>query len=103
MCCCCDHCQTSLTATCAGLAFTATSDPSGMETRATRQGNDYVITGSKIWITNGGVADTIVVFAKTDPKAGARGVSAFVIDDARELEGLRATTIHGKLGIRGSN
>jgi alkylation response protein AidB-like acyl-CoA dehydrogenase len=81
----------------------AGSDPSGMETRATRQGDDYVITGSKIWITNGGVADTIVVFAKTDPKAGARGVSAFVIDDARELEGLRATTIHGKLGIRGSN
>jgi alkylation response protein AidB-like acyl-CoA dehydrogenase len=81
----------------------AGSDPSGMETRAARQGDDYVITGSKIWITDGGVADTIVVFAKTDPKGGAGGVSAFVIDNAREAAGLTATEIHGKLGIRGSN
>ncbi|MGH7722445.1 MAG: acyl-CoA dehydrogenase family protein [Candidatus Dormibacteria bacterium] len=81
----------------------AGSDPAGMQTRATRQGDDYVITGSKIWITDGGVADTIVVFAKTDPKAGSKGVSAFVLDNARQLEGLTATTIHGKLGIRGSN
>ncbi|HEX4578619.1 MAG TPA: acyl-CoA dehydrogenase family protein, partial [Candidatus Dormibacteraeota bacterium] len=81
----------------------AGSDPSGMETRATRQGDDYVITGSKIWITDGGVADTIVVFAKTDPKGGAGGVSAFVIDNAREVAGFTATEIHGKLGIRGSN
>ena len=81
----------------------AGSDPGGMETRATRQGDDYVITGSKIWITDGGVADTIVVFAKTDPKGGARGVSAFVLDNARELDGFTATAIHGKLGIRGSN
>jgi alkylation response protein AidB-like acyl-CoA dehydrogenase len=81
----------------------AGSDPAGMETRATRQGDDYVITGSKIWITDGGVADTIVVFAKTDPKAGSSGVSAFVLDNARELDGFTATTIHGKLGIRGSN
>jgi alkylation response protein AidB-like acyl-CoA dehydrogenase len=81
----------------------AGSDPAGMQTRATRQGDEYVITGSKIWITDGGVADTIVVFAKTDPKAGSRGVSAFVLEDARELKGLTATPIHGKLGIRGSN
>jgi alkylation response protein AidB-like acyl-CoA dehydrogenase len=81
----------------------AGSDPGGMETRATRQGDDYVITGSKIWITDGGVADTIVVFAKTDPKSGPGGVSAFVLDDARELAGFTATEIHGKLGIRGSN
>ncbi len=81
----------------------AGSDPGGMETRATRQGDDYVITGSKIWITDGGVADTIVVFAKTDPKGGAAGVSAFVLDNARELAGFTATEIHGKLGIRGSN
>ncbi|MFI5313415.1 MAG: acyl-CoA dehydrogenase family protein [Candidatus Dormibacteria bacterium] len=81
----------------------AGSDPGGMETRATRQGDDYVITGSKIWITDGGVADTIVVFAKTDPKAGPGGVSAFVLDSARELAGFTATEIHGKLGIRGSN
>ncbi len=81
----------------------AGSDPGGMETRATRQGDEYVITGSKIWITDGGVADTIVVFAKTDPKGGAGGVSAFVLDNARELAGFTATEIHGKLGIRGSN
>ena len=81
----------------------AGSDPSGMETRATRQGDEYVITGSKIWITDGGVADTIVVFAKTDPKGGPGGVSAFVLDNARELAGFTATEIHGKLGIRGSN
>jgi alkylation response protein AidB-like acyl-CoA dehydrogenase len=81
----------------------AGSDPGGMETRATRQGDDYVITGSKIWITDGGVADTIVVFAKTDPKGGAGGVSAFVLDNARELGGFAASEIHGKLGIRGSN
>ena len=81
----------------------AGSDPAGMQTRATRQGDEYVITGSKIWITDGGVADTIVVFAKTDPKAGSRGVSAFVLDNARHLKGFTANSIHGKLGIRGSN
>ena len=81
----------------------AGSDPAGMETRATRQGGEYVITGSKTWITDGGVADTIVVFAKTDPDAGSRGVSAFVLENARQLDGFTASTIHGKLGIRGSN
>ena len=81
----------------------AGSDPGGMETKATRQGDEYVLEGSKIWITDGGVADTIVVFAKTDPAAGSRGVSAFVVENARETKGLTATTIHGKLGIRGSN
>ena len=79
----------------------AGSDPAGMETKAVRQGDDYVITGSKIWITNGGVADTIVVFAKTDMAAGSKGVSAFVVD--KDSKGFTATTIHGKLGIRGSN
>src|SRR3984893_17606340 len=81
----------------------AGSDPGGMQTRATRQGDEYVITGSKIWITDGGVADTIVVFAKTDPKGGPGGVSAFVLDNARETAGFTAREIHGKLGIRGSN
>jgi len=81
----------------------AGSDPSAMQTRAIRQADDYIITGSKIWITDGGVADTIVVFAKTDPGAGARGVSAFVLENARQAKGFTATTIHGKLGIRGSN
>jgi len=79
----------------------AGSDPAGMQTRAVRQGDDYVLTGSKIWITNGGVADLIVVFAKTDPGAGARGISAFVVD--KGSRGFSATEIHGKLGIRGSS
>jgi alkylation response protein AidB-like acyl-CoA dehydrogenase len=81
----------------------AGSDPAGMETRAVRRGAEYLLTGSKTWISNGAVADTIVVFAKTDPEAGARGISAFVLEDARHAPGLRATTIHGKLGIRGSD
>ncbi len=81
----------------------AGSDPAGMETRAQRRGDEYVLTGAKNWITNGGVADTIVVFAKTDPRAGSKGVSAFVLDNARACKGLTATLIHGKLGIRGSN
>ncbi len=81
----------------------AGSDPAGMQTRATRRGEDYVLSGSKLWITNGGVADTIVVFAKTDPSAGSRGISAFVLEDAQNAKGFKASTIHGKLGIRGSN
>ena len=81
----------------------AGSDPAGMETRAELHGDEYVITGSKIWITDGGVADTITVFAKTDPQARAKGVSAFVLEDAQHLKGFTASTIHGKLGIRGSN
>jgi alkylation response protein AidB-like acyl-CoA dehydrogenase len=81
----------------------AGSDPAGMQTRAERHGDEYVLTGSKIWITNGGVADTITVFAKTDSKERARGISAFVLEDAQALRGFNATTIHGKLGIRGSN
>ncbi|MBV8195305.1 MAG: acyl-CoA dehydrogenase family protein [Candidatus Dormibacteraeota bacterium] len=81
----------------------AGSDPAGMETRAELHGDEYVITGSKIWITDGGVADTITVFAKTDPQARTKGVSAFVLEDAQHLKGFTANTIHGKLGIRGSN
>jgi alkylation response protein AidB-like acyl-CoA dehydrogenase len=81
----------------------AGSDPAGMQTKAVRRGEDYVLSGTKIWITDGGVADTITVFAKTDPGAGSRGISAFVLEDAQNLKGFKATTIHGKLGIRGSN
>ena len=81
----------------------AGSDPAGMQTRAVRRGEDYVISGTKLWITDGGVADTIVVFAKTDPGGGSRGISAFVLEDAQNLKGFKANTIHGKLGIRGSN
>ena len=65
----------------------AGSDPAGMETRAERHGDEYVITGSKIWITGGGIADTITVFAKTDPAERAKGVSAFILEDAQHLKG----------------
>src|SRR5207302_5383108 len=81
----------------------AGSDPAGMQTRAERHNDEYILTGSKIWITDGGVADTITVFAKTDPGARSAGVSAFVLEDAQKLRGFNASTIHGKLGIRGSN
>jgi len=81
----------------------AGSDPAGMQTIAERHGDEYVLTGSKLWITDGGIADTITVFAKTDRNERSRGVSAFVLEDAQHLRGFKANTIHGKLGIRGSN
>ncbi len=79
----------------------AGSDPAAMRTRARREGEDYVLDGTKMWITNGAVADLVVVFAVTGPGEGSRGISAFVVDG--ESEGLQRNTIHGKLGIRGSN
>ncbi len=81
----------------------AGSDPAGMETYAERHGDTYAITGSKMWITGGGVADTVTVFAKTNRAERSRGVSAFVLENVKELKGFSANTIHGKLGIRGSN
>ena len=80
----------------------AGSDPAGMTTRAVLQGDEYVLNGSKMWITNGGVADVIVVFAKTDMKARSRGVSALIVERDK-VSGLTSSTIHGKLGIRGSD
>ncbi|MFZ0168016.1 MAG: acyl-CoA dehydrogenase family protein [Candidatus Dormiibacterota bacterium] len=79
----------------------AGSDPASMSTRAKRDGGDYVLDGTKTWITNGSVADLIVVFAVTDPAQGARGISAFLVDGGSE--GLQRNRIHGKLGIRGSD
>jgi alkylation response protein AidB-like acyl-CoA dehydrogenase len=81
----------------------AGSDPAGMESRAVRRGAGYVLTGSKTFISNGSVAATIVVFARTDPAEAARGISAFVLEDAQQAAGFQATPIHGKLGIRGSD
>jgi alkylation response protein AidB-like acyl-CoA dehydrogenase len=79
----------------------AGSDAGAMRTRARRDGDDYILDGTKMWITNGGVADLIVVFAVTDPEARTRGISAFLVDG--ESSGLERREIHGKLGIRGSN
>lgn len=79
----------------------AGSDPASMSTRAKREGDHYALDGTKTWITNGTVADLIVVFAVTDPGQGARGISAFLVDG--NSQGLQRNRIHGKLGIRGSD
>ncbi|MFB6139714.1 MAG: acyl-CoA dehydrogenase [Halosimplex sp.] len=78
----------------------AGSDVPAMETTAERDGDSYRIDGGKLWISNGSVADTVVVFAKTDPDADAKGISAFIVrpdeDDGFHVEG----TEH-KLGDKG--
>jgi alkylation response protein AidB-like acyl-CoA dehydrogenase len=79
----------------------AGSDPGGMRTRAVRDGDDWVIDGTKNWITNLGIADFYVVFAVTDPGAGhSRGITAFVVEADRP--GFSVGKLEHKLGIRGS-
>ncbi len=78
----------------------AGSDVVGMTTRAERKGDRYVLNGSKMWITNGTEAETLVVYAKTDPAAGARGITAFLIE--KGMTGFRAAQKLDKLGMRGS-
>ena len=58
----------------------AGSDVASMRTRAVRDGDDYVLSGSKYWITNAGISDVYIVFAKTDPDAGGRGISCFLVE-----------------------
>jgi acyl-CoA dehydrogenase len=79
----------------------AGSDVSGMKTTAVKQGDKYVINGSKCFITNGSHADYYTVYAKTDKEAGHRGMSAFVVD--RELDGVTVDKKEDKLGQRASN
>ena len=79
----------------------AGSDVVSMRTRAERRGDAYVLNGSKMWITNGPDADTLVVYAKTDPKAGARGITAFLIE--KGMKGFTTAQKLDKLGMRGSN
>ncbi len=79
----------------------AGSDPGAMRCRAVRDGDTYRLTGTKMWITNGEVAELLVVFAVTDPAAGRHGISAFVVEG--QPPGLTRRPIHGKLGIRGSS
>ncbi len=79
----------------------AGSDPGGMRTRATRDGNEWVIDGTKNWITNLGIADFYVVFAVTDPSARhSQGITAFVVEADRP--GFSVGKLEHKLGIRGS-
>jgi alkylation response protein AidB-like acyl-CoA dehydrogenase len=78
----------------------AGSDVASMRTRAVRDGDHYVLTGRKSWITNAGVSDFYTVFAKTDPAAGHRGISAFVVECDRP--GFSIGKLETKLGVRGS-
>ena len=78
----------------------AGSDVAALTTRASRDGDHYVLSGRKFWITNAGISDFYTVFAKTDPDAGARGISAFVVEAT--LDGVAIGKLESKLGVRGS-
>jgi isovaleryl-CoA dehydrogenase len=77
------------------------SDVVSMKLRAAKKGDRYVLNGSKMWITNGPDADTMVVYAKTDPDAGPRGITAFIIE--KGFAGFSTAQKLDKLGMRGSN
>jgi alkylation response protein AidB-like acyl-CoA dehydrogenase len=77
----------------------AGSDVASMTTRAIRDGDDYILRGRKHWITNAGISDIYIVFAKTDPTAGARGVSCFLVERSH---GLQIGKLERKMGMHGS-
>jgi isovaleryl-CoA dehydrogenase len=79
----------------------AGSDVVSMKTRAEKKGDRYILNGGKMWITNGPVAETLVVYAKTDPAAGARGMSAFIVE--KGMKGFSTAQKLDKLGMRGSD
>ena len=79
----------------------AGSDVVGMRLRAERKGDRFVLDGTKMWITNGPDADTLVVYAKTDPEAGPRGITAFLVE--KGFAGFSTAQKLDKLGMRGSN
>jgi isovaleryl-CoA dehydrogenase len=79
----------------------AGSDVVSMKTRADKRGDRYVLNGNKMWITNGPGADTLVVYAKTDPSAGSRGITAFLIE--KSFPGFSTAQKLDKLGMRGSD
>jgi len=87
-----------------GLAIaepSAGSDVVSMRTRADRSGDRYILNGTKMWITNGPLADTLVVYAKTDATAGSRGITAFLIE--KTFKGFSTGQKLDKLGMRGSD
>ncbi|MBK3543479.1 MULTISPECIES: acyl-CoA dehydrogenase family protein [unclassified Streptomyces] len=85
---------------CFGLTEPGTgSDAGNLVTKAVRDGGDYVISGTKTFITNGTWADVVLLFARTNDSPGHRGVSAFLVP--ADTPGLTRRTIHGKLGLRG--
>ena len=79
----------------------AGSDVVSMRTRADPRGTGYVLNGAKMWITNGPVADTLVIYAKTDHTAGSRGITAFIVE--KTFKGFSASKKLDKLGMRGSD
>jgi len=79
----------------------AGSDVVSLATRAERRSDRYVLNGRKMWITNGPDADTLIVYAKTDPRAGSHGITAFIIE--RGFRGFSNAPKLDKLGMRGSN
>ena len=79
----------------------AGSDVVGMKLRAEKRNDRYILNGTKYWITNGPDADTLVVYAKTDPDAGSKGITAFLIE--RAFKGFSTSPHFDKLGMRGSN
>ena len=79
----------------------AGSDVVSMRLRAAKQGDHYVLNGTKMWITNGPDADVLVVYAKTDPEAGSRGITAFLVES--RFPGFSPSPKLDKLGMRGSN
>ena len=79
----------------------AGSDVVSMRLRAERRGGGYVLNGNKMWITNGPDADVLVVYAKTDPEAGSRGITAFIVE--KSFKGFSTAQKLDKLGMRGSN
>ncbi len=78
----------------------AGSDAASMKTKAEKQGDVYVLNGTKCFITNGGLANTYTVFAMTDAKKGVRGISAFIVE--KDFPGFSTGKIEHKMGIRGS-
>ena len=79
----------------------AGSDVVGMKLQAKKQDSVYVLNGNKFWITNGGEANTLVVYAVTDPNAGSKGLTAFIIE--KDMPGFTQSKHFDKLGMRGSN
>jgi len=87
-----------------GLAMSepgAGSDVVSMKLRAEKKGDRYILNGTKMWITNGPGGDVIIVYAKTDPDAGPRGITAFIVE--KNFKGFRVAQKLDKLGMRGSN
>ncbi|MBU8687957.1 acyl-CoA dehydrogenase [Priestia megaterium] len=78
----------------------AGSDAASLKTKAERKGDHYLLNGSKLFITNGGEADTYIVFAKTNPERGSRGMSAFIVE--KTMEGFSIGKDEHKMGLHGS-